>query len=88
MMNPYAMVLWLCAIAALAVFGMMIYSIIAFREPCDLTPGASRNKLMEVIWALIPIAIVCFAALPAVQTINAPDQPVTIVAQSSPFHGS
>lgn len=82
MINPYAAVLWLCAIAALAVFGTMIYSIVAFRAPRD-TPGMARSRLVEVVWALIPIAIVCFAALPAVQTINAPDQPVAIVAQSS-----
>ena len=83
MTNPYAMILWLCAIAALAVFGMMIYSIAVFRGPRDAEPGGRRNKLAEVMWALIPIAIVCIAALPAVQSINAPDQPITIVAQSS-----
>lgn len=83
MTNPYAMILWLCAVAALAVFGTMIYSIVAFRAPRETQPELQRNKLAEVVWALIPIAIVCFAALPSVQTVNAPDRPVTIVAQSS-----
>jgi heme/copper-type cytochrome/quinol oxidase subunit 2 len=82
MMNPYAAILWLCAVAALGVFATMIYSIVAFRGPRETPAGLRRSKLSEVMWALIPIAIVCFAALPAVQTIHAPDQPVAIVAQS------
>jgi heme/copper-type cytochrome/quinol oxidase subunit 2 len=82
MTNPYAVLLAACALVALGVFATMIYSILAFRAPRALGPIATRNKFVEVVWALIPIAIVCCAALPAVQTINAPDEPAAIVARS------
>jgi heme/copper-type cytochrome/quinol oxidase subunit 2 len=83
MITSSAMVLWLCTIAALAVFSVMIYSIVSFSGPREAEPGARRSKVVEIFWALIPIAIVCFAALPAVQSITTPDQPVTILARSS-----
>jgi heme/copper-type cytochrome/quinol oxidase subunit 2 len=82
MTNPYAVLLGLCALVALGVFATMIYSIVAFRAPLALGPIAVRSKLVEVVWALIPIVIVCCAALPAVQTIDAPAEPAAIVAGS------
>lgn len=81
MINVYGIALGVCAIAALAVFGTMIYSIIAFRKPREMV-SSERNKFIEVIWALVPIAIVCFAALPSLQSIDAPTHSVTIIAQS------
>lgn len=83
MTNVYAIALWVCAVGALAVFGTMIYSIVAFRRPREASTVSARNKLVEVMWALIPIAIVCFAALPAAQSVVTPEQPSVLLAQSS-----
>ena len=59
-------ILWSCAIVAAAVFGVMIHSIASFR-------ANGRYSLVEVLWALVPIAIFIGAALPAVKMIGAQD---------------
>jgi len=59
-------ILWGCAIVAAAVFGVMIHSIASFRSN-------GRHSLIEVLWALVPIAIFIGAAVPAVRMIGAQD---------------
>lgn len=59
-------ILWTCILIAVLVFGVMIYSIATFSAASDGTPANFRPRaLIEVMWALIPIAIVIGAALPA-----------------------
>ena len=60
----HLVILWSCAIVTVAVFGVMIHSIASFR-------ANGRRSLVEVLWALVPIAIFIGAALPAVRMIEA-----------------
>ena len=68
-MNGVLMVVWLCAAIAIAVFATMIASVIAFRRLSDGPPASVSSKAAEILWALIPIAIVLAAAMPALRTI-------------------
>jgi heme/copper-type cytochrome/quinol oxidase subunit 2 len=52
------------------VFAAMIGSVIAFTPPRQDTPDSASAKTMEIFWALIPIAIVLAAAMPALRTIS------------------
>jgi heme/copper-type cytochrome/quinol oxidase subunit 2 len=67
---------WLCAAIAALVFAAMIASIVTFgRALPDCPPVSVSGKATEVLWALIPIAIVLAAAMPAVRTIVSPASP-------------
>jgi heme/copper-type cytochrome/quinol oxidase subunit 2 len=67
---------WLCAATAALVFVAMIVSIVTFGKSLRGHPPASvSGKTAEVLWALIPIAIVLAAATPALRTIVSPALP-------------
>jgi heme/copper-type cytochrome/quinol oxidase subunit 2 len=59
-----------CAAIAVAVFAMMLASIITFRTSLRDCPWTSvSSKATEILWALIPIAIVLATAMPALRMI-------------------
>ena len=63
--------LWVCAAIAVVVFAAMIGSIITFPKPLrDCPPLSVPSKAAEILWALIPIAIVLATAIPAMSTIG------------------
>ena len=69
-MNGVLIIIWLCAAIAVAVFATMIGTIITFRRSLrDCPPTSVSSKATEILWALIPIAIVLATAIPAVRTI-------------------
>jgi len=64
--------LWGCVCAAVAVFAYMLYSVAAFRRtPADA--ARIRGTTAEVLWAIVPIAIVIAMATPAVRSMLGPD---------------
>ena len=71
-MNGVLIIVWLCAAIAVAVFAAMIVSIVTFRRPLrDCPPTSASSHATEILWALIPIAIVLASAIPAVRAIVA-----------------
>jgi heme/copper-type cytochrome/quinol oxidase subunit 2 len=59
-----------CALAALAVFAVMLHSIATFRKARATAPaGFLRSALAETLWAIVPVAILFGAAAPAVKTV-------------------
>lgn len=66
----YSAILWICTVIALAVFGVMLYSIASFRGVQNTPTTFHRRSAIEIIWALIPIAIFIGAAWPAVKMIG------------------
>ena len=69
-MNGVLITVWLCGAIAVAVFATMIVSIATFgRSLRDCPPTSVSGKATEILWALIPIAIVLAAAAPALSTI-------------------
>ena len=70
-MNGALIVVWLCAAIAVAVFVTMIVSISTFRTSIRDCPWTSvSSKATEILWALIPIAIVLATAMPALRMVN------------------
>jgi len=68
--NGVLITLWLCAAIGVAIFAAMIGSIITFRRSLrDCPPASVSSQATEILWALIPIAIVLATAIPAVRTI-------------------
>jgi heme/copper-type cytochrome/quinol oxidase subunit 2 len=78
----YSATLWLCAAVAVVVFGVMIHSIATFRRAGEGAHDAPRRRLAEILWALVPIAIMSAMATPAVRTAMSSPPPSVRVAQS------
>jgi heme/copper-type cytochrome/quinol oxidase subunit 2 len=60
--------MWLCAAAAMGIFGAILHSVATFRTSAERAPAYRRGTLVEVGWALIPILIVIAAAVPSFRT--------------------
>jgi cytochrome c oxidase subunit 2 len=67
----HMLILWICVAIAVVVFGVMIYSIVKFRK----SQGAQADKTLvhstrvEIVWTVIPIAILVFMAVPIARTL-------------------
>ena len=62
----HMLILWVCVAIAVAVFGVMIYSIATFRKSKGAVSATfDHNTNAEVIWTLIPVIILVAMAIPA-----------------------
>ena len=64
-------IFWICVVIAIAVFGVMIYSIMTFRKSKGAVADQTllHSTKVEVIWTVIPVAILIFMAIPAAKTL-------------------
>jgi cytochrome c oxidase subunit 2 len=66
----HMMVLWICILIAVAVFGVMIYSVATFRKSKGAVSASFDHSTMaEVIWTIIPVFILVAMAIPAARTL-------------------
>ena len=66
----HMLIFWICVIIAVAVFGMMIYSIVKFRHSQGaVAANFDHSTKAEVVWTIIPIAILVGMAVPAAETL-------------------
>jgi cytochrome c oxidase subunit 2 len=66
----HMLILWICVAIAVAVFGVMIYSIATFRKSKGAVPATfDHNTKAEVIWTVIPVIILVGMAVPAAKTL-------------------
>ncbi|HEX7375065.1 MAG TPA: cytochrome c oxidase subunit II [Steroidobacteraceae bacterium] len=70
----HMLILWVCVAIAVAVFGVMIYSIAAFRKSKGAVPATfDHSTQAEIIWTIIPVIILVAMAVPAAKTLVAID---------------
>ena len=64
-------IFWWCVGIAVVVFGVMIYSIVKFRKSAGAVADKSlvHSTRVEIIWTLVPIAILVIMAVPAARTL-------------------
>jgi cytochrome c oxidase subunit 2 len=66
----HTLILWICVVIAVAVFGVMIYSIATFRKSKGALPATfDHNTTAEVVWTVIPVLILVGMAIPAARTL-------------------
>ena len=66
----HMLILWICVAIAVAVFGVMIYSIATFRKSKGAVPATfEHNTKAEIIWTVIPVLILVGMAVPAARTL-------------------
>jgi len=66
----HMLILWICVVIGIVVFGTMIYSIIRFRK----SKGAEaaqfhESTTVEIVWTIIPFLILIGMAIPATGTL-------------------
>ena len=66
----HMLILWVCVVIAVAVFGVMIYSIVKFRRSQGAMPANfDHSTRAEIVWTIIPIVILVAMAVPAAATL-------------------
>jgi len=66
----HMLVLWICTIVGIAVFGVIIYSLINHRKSKGVTPASfHESATVEFIWTTIPFVILVAIAVPATTTL-------------------
>jgi cytochrome c oxidase subunit 2 len=66
----HMLTLWVCVVIGIAVFTVIIYSVAKFRHSQGSVPAKfSHSTKAEVIWTLIPCAILIALAIPAAATL-------------------
>jgi cytochrome c oxidase subunit 2 len=64
-------VFWICVGIAVVVFGVMIYSLLTFRQSKGAIPDTTmvHSTKVEIIWTIIPVLILVVMAVPAADLI-------------------
>jgi cytochrome c oxidase subunit 2 len=66
----HMLILWVCVVIAIAVFGVMIYSIVKFRRSQGaVAANFDHSTRAEIVWTVIPIVILVAMAVPAAATL-------------------
>ena len=66
----HMLIMGVCALIGLAVFGAMVYAIVNFRKSKGVRAASfSHNTEAEVIWTVIPVLILVAMAVPAARTL-------------------
>ena len=70
--DQHTMLLWICLVIFVGVFGVMFYSVLKHRKSLDY-PAANfhHSTTVEIIWTIIPIFILVGMAYPATKTVIA-----------------
>ena len=66
----HMLVLWVCVVIGVLVFGVMTYELVAFRKKDGIKPATwNHSTLAEIIWTVVPVIILVFLAVPAARTL-------------------
>jgi cytochrome c oxidase subunit 2 len=66
----HMLIFWICVLIAVAVFTAMIYSIIRFRRSQGaVAANFDHSTRAEIVWTIIPVAILVGMAIPAAATL-------------------
>ncbi len=70
MFHIHTIMMWVCAILALLVYGALIYSIVKFRKSKGAVAAKfHENTTVEIIWTIIPCIILVVLAIPATKVL-------------------
>jgi cytochrome c oxidase subunit 2 len=69
----HMLIFWVCVVIGVVVFAVMIWSIIKFRKSQGAVSDTTmvHNTKVEIVWTVIPIAILVAMAVPAANTLVA-----------------
>ncbi len=67
----HMLILWVCVVIGIAVFGVMVFSLVKFRKSQGAVPDTKmlHSTKAEIIWTAIPVLILVAMAVPAARTL-------------------
>jgi cytochrome c oxidase subunit 2 len=66
----HMLILWVCVVIGIVVFGAMFYSIYYHRKSRGVTPATfHESTTVELLWTTIPLVILIAMAIPAAKTL-------------------
>ncbi|MAT94248.1 MAG: cytochrome c oxidase subunit II [Halioglobus sp.] len=66
----HMIILWICVVIGIGVFGVMFYSIIYHRKSRGVTPATFHESTkVEILWTVVPFIILIGMAVPATSTL-------------------
>ena len=66
----HMIILWICVVIGVLVFGVMFYSMYAHRKSKGVTPATfHESTAVELAWTIVPIIILVAMAIPATKTL-------------------
>ena len=66
----HMIILWICTVIGIGVFGVMLYSIIYHRKSRGVTPATFHESTkVEIAWTVVPFLILISMAVPATSTL-------------------
>jgi len=67
----HMLIFWVCVVIGIAVFGVMIFSLVKFRKSQGAVPDTQllHSTKAEIIWTAIPVVILVVMAVPAARTL-------------------
>jgi cytochrome c oxidase subunit 2 len=70
MYDLHMLVMWVCILIGIGVFGVLIFSLIKYRKSKGaVAANFHHNTKVEIIWTLIPCVILILLAIPATKTL-------------------
>jgi cytochrome c oxidase subunit 2 len=71
--HAHMIMLWICVVIGVVVFGAMAYAMLKFRKSKGAVAdtGFTHNTVLEAIWTVIPIVILVGSAIPATRMVMA-----------------
>jgi cytochrome c oxidase subunit 2 len=68
--EPHMLILWICVVIGAGVYAAMIAAIVKFRKSKGAVAARfTHNGTVEVVWTVIPAAILVAMAVPAAETL-------------------
>lgn len=66
----HMLILWICVVIGVVVFGAMFYSMFAHRKSKGAVPATfHESTTMEIVWTVVPFLILVGMAIPATKTL-------------------
>lgn len=66
----HMIILWVCVVIGVLVFGAMTYALVKFRKSKGAVPARwDHSNLAELIWTVIPVLILVAMAIPAARVL-------------------
>ena len=71
--SAHMIMLWICVIIGIVVFGAMAFAMVKFRHSKGAVPdtGFTHSTVLEAIWTIVPIIILVGSAIPATRMVMA-----------------
>jgi cytochrome c oxidase subunit 2 len=68
--NLHMLILWICVVIGVLVFGAMFWSILMHRKSRGVTPATFHESTsLEFLWTIVPFVILIGMAIPATKTL-------------------